>query len=132
VIVAGSSVDMTLIQELQNQVASLESELQKVKEAKPINSTVVKQDANADIGSTVIGNNLVNRLETTLAPSSNVGDVSASGGEVISSGTGGGEISGADVGASGSTNTATASSAFAMKIGYGLIPIAFVQAVHGL
>jgi len=128
VIVAGSSVDMTLIQELQNQVASLESELQKVKEAKPINSTVVKQEANADIGSTVIDNNLVNRLETTLAPSSNVGDVSASGGE---------DISGADVGASGSTNTATAtttakSSAFAMKIGYGLIPIAFVQAVHGL
>jgi len=26
----------------------------------------------------------------------------------------------------------TKSSAFALKIGYGMIPIAFVQAVHGL
>ena len=33
---------------------------------------------------------------------------------------------------SGNSATTTTSSAFAMKIGYGLIPIAFVQAVHGL
>merc|ERR1712178_89616 len=84
VIVTGSSVDMTLIQELQKQVATLESELKKVKEAKPINSTVVRQEADADISSDVISNNPVNKpAVATSAPSSSgdsvVGDVSGGG-----------------------------------------------------
>jgi len=135
VIVSGSTVDMTLIQQLQKQVATLESELKKVKEAKPINSTVVRQEADADISSDVIGNNPVNKPGVaTLAPSSSGDSVVGDGAADLSAATGGEDPSGAVGGASGSSNTATTttSSAFAMKIGYGLIPIAFVQAVHGL
>jgi len=134
VINTGSSVDMTLIQELQKQVATLESELKKVKEAKPINSTVVRQEADADISSTVNGNNPVNKPVATSAPSSSGDSVVGDGAADLSAATGGEDPSGAVGGASGSSNTATTttSSAFAMKIGYGLIPIAFVQAVHGL